>query len=266
MAKKTTSPTATDRQAKIQAASKKTGGGANKIVVGAVVLIVAIVAVVGAVVWQQQSARERVTAGGNAVPAGTQMGQGFRAFADVTAAPNAPRVDLFVDFQCPACKQFETALSPTFRELAQEGKITLVYHVKNFLDDNLGNDASTRAAIGAFCAADAGAFEKYLDLVYENQPSEEGQGWTDAQLTDFAKGAGLSGDALSTWQQCFDLRKYEKYVNSVEQQSFADGVRGTPTFKINGVEQKLQDFAGATDTGKVYDPAKLVAAIQAATK
>ena len=73
-------------------------------------------------------------------------------------------------------------LGSTFQEQAQAGKIKLVYHVKNFLDDNLRNDSSTRAANAAFCASDAGKFREFHNTIFPNQPANEGDGYTDAQL------------------------------------------------------------------------------------
>ncbi len=60
------------------------------------------------------------------------------------------------------------------RTSAQQGKVKLVYHVKNFLDDNLGNDSSTRAGNAAFCAADAGKFQEFHNQVFANQPAHGG--------------------------------------------------------------------------------------------
>lgn len=258
MAKKpSTSPTSA-RQAKIDAARGSGGGGANKIVVAAVVVIVAIIAVVGGVIVLQQSEKDAVTGGGNALPVGvTALGAGFPAFADATAAAGAPTLDVYVDFQCPACAQFESILGPTIQDLGSQGKAKVVYHVKNFLDDNLGNDSSTRAGNAAFCAADAGAFEEFHGQVFANQPAQEGDGFTDAQLATFAEASGVTGAALTTWQQCVDAGRYVDYVNSVEKQSFDDGVRGTPTIRINGEIVELQT---------VGSPELLTQAIQNATK
>lgn len=257
MAKKPSPSPSSARQAKIEAATRSTGGGANKIVVAAVVLVVAIIAVVGGVIWVQQRDQDAVTGGGNALPAGVSaLGKGYPAFQDVSPAATAPVVDLYVDFQCPACAEFEAAVGSTFTDLAREGKITLVYHVKNFLDDSLGNDASTRAGTAAFCAADAGRFQEFHDQVFPNQPAREGDGFTDAQLEGFAGAAGVSGAALSTWQSCQDAGKYVDYVNSVEEQSFADGVRGTPTVRIDGTDVEL---------GSIRTPELLTQAIQDAT-
>ncbi|MGL5816381.1 MAG: DsbA family protein, partial [Phycicoccus sp.] len=109
-----------------------------------------------------------------------------------------------------------------------------VYHVKNFLDDNLGNDSSTRAGTAAFCAADAGRFQEFHDLLFANQPAREGDGFTDARLRELAGRAGIGGSALSTWQSCSDSGRYDAYVDSVEDRSGRDGVRGTPTVRLDG--------------------------------
>src|SRR6478609_8289502 len=255
MAKKPTTSPASARQAKIQAAQKSQGGGANKIVVATVVVVVAIIAVVAGVIWSQQSQETAITGGGKALPTGVAaLGKGYPAFQDVTAASNAPVVDLYEDFQCPACAAFEAQLGSTFQEQAKAGKIKLVYHVKNFLDDNLRNDSSTRAGNAAFCASDAG---KFHNTICPNQPANEGDGYTDAQLKGFAEQAGVTGAALTTWQQCYDANKYVDYVNSVEEQSFTDGVRGTPTVKIDGKDVELSTIAS---------PELLTQAIQNATK
>jgi protein-disulfide isomerase len=257
MAKKSTGTAASARQAKIQAAQKSQGGGANKIVVATVVVIVAIIAVVAGVIWAQSSQQDDITGGGNALPPGVSaLGEGFPAFTDVTPAAGAPTVDVFLDYQCPACASFEGALGPTMTGLAQEGKMKLVYHVKNFLDDNLKNDSSTLAGNAAFCAADAGKFEEYHEQVFPNQPAREGDGFTDAQLKGLAENVGITGEALTTWQSCLDVGKYSDYINSVEAQSFEDGVRGTPTVRINGE---------IVDLGSIGSPELFTQAVENAT-
>ena len=105
--------------------------------------------------------------------------------------------------------------------------------MKNFLDDNLGNDSSTRAGT----APSAPRCREVPGVPRPGVPEPAGSGGdgvTDAQLKGFAETAGITGDALTTWQTCFDAGKYADYVNSVEAQSFEDGVRGTPTVRIDG--------------------------------
>ena len=49
------------------------------------------------------------------------LGEGFPAFSDVEPAASAPTVDLYLDYQCPACASFEAALGRTINDLAQQG-------------------------------------------------------------------------------------------------------------------------------------------------
>ncbi|HET7820102.1 MAG TPA: thioredoxin domain-containing protein [Ornithinibacter sp.] len=256
MAKKSTTAAASDRQAKIQAAQKSQGSGANRIVVATVVVVVAIIAVVGGVVWSQNQ-KEAATGTSTAVPAGASMGKGYPAFANVTAAAGAPTVDLYEDFQCPICAQFEAALGSTFQGLAQEGKLKLNYHVLNFLDDKTGAKNSTPAANGAFCAAADGKFQEFHNAIFANQVAE-GQDVTDAELGAWAATAGLTGDALTTWQKCVADGTYTKYVTSVNEAAFKiPSFQGTPTVMINGE---------VVDLNTIKSPELLTQAIQNATK
>lgn len=257
MAKSSSKSSAGNRQAKIKAAQKATSSGPNKIVIATVVAIVAIVAVVaGVIIANQQSQPD--TATGNAVPAAAAgMGEGYVANKDVTLVSGAPTVDIYEDFQCPVCGQLESVIGQTVRDLADAGKIKLVYNFKTIIDGNLNTDYSLKSANAALCAADAGQFEKYHQEVYANQPQKEGAGWTDAQLRTFAENAGITGTALDTWQQCYDKGTYDNYVRSVDEASSKKGVNATPTVYINGTEEKLADIAS---------PQSFTAAVEKATK
>lgn len=245
------------RQAKIHAAQKSQSGGANKIVIATVVVVVAIIAVVGGVVWSQ-SQKDAATGTSTATPAGTAMGEGYAAFASTaTPAAGAPTVDLYEDFQCPICAQFEAALGSTLQGLAGEGKIVLKYHVLNFLDDKTGAANSTPAANGAFCAAADGKFPEFHNAVFAAQ-ADEGTDVTQDQLGAWAATAGITGDALTTWQKCVADGTYTKYVTSVNTAAFEiPGFQGTPTLRINGE---------TADLTKMGTPELLTQAIENATK
>lgn len=233
----------TDRQAKIQAAAKTSGGGANKIIIAAVVAIVAIIAVVGWVVWSQLSAEKAIKGDGNSVPAGAAMSGGYRVYADVKAKEGAPTVDVYEDFQCPACAEMEGRIGNALETAAKAGDITLNYHVLHFLDGKLGNDGSIKAGNGAFCAAESGKFVEFHNLAYSQQPTE-GAGWTTAGLKSLASEAGITGPALDTWTKCVDLGKYTNYIKSVDTEAFTKGgIKGTPSFKINGTDVSTKDIS-----------------------
>ncbi len=256
MAKKMTGP-ASARQAKIEAARKNSGAGVSKIIVAAVVVVVAIIAVVGGVVIAQQKKQDRVGTS-TAVPAAAgAMGEGFVANKDVTLVAGAPTLDVYEDFQCPACAQFEAIMGSTITDLAQQGKIKLVYHLKTIIDGNTGTTHSLTMGNAAMCAADAGKFQPFHDDVYANMPAQEGEGWTQAQTKAFAAKAGITGAALDTWTTCVDEKKYTKYVQSTEDASNRAGITGTPTIALAGQTLDLQ---------QVGDAKGLLAAIEAATK
>ncbi len=119
-----------------------------------------------------------------------------------TPAAGAPTLDIWLDYQCPICKKFEDVSGTVYPQLAADGKAKVVVHTLSFLDDNLGNDASERAAEGAAAAAVQGKFVEYTQQVFANQPEQEGTGYTDDQLEQFAKDAGVptwrSGASSST--------------------------------------------------------------------
>jgi protein-disulfide isomerase len=168
------------------------------------------------------------------VPAGVVGGTGGGILVDPAVQANAPTLDVYTDLQCPVCSQFEKMFGPALTEMAKAGEVKYVVHMMSFLDTNLGNDSSKRAANAAACAADAGKFAEYHSAVFAGQPAKEGDGYTDAQLAGFAKTAGIAGPALTTWQQCTTSGQHNQYVADVADASGRAGVTGTPTLMLNG--------------------------------
>jgi len=170
-----------------------------------------------------------------------------------------PTLDVYVDFQCPLCGGFEKAFGPTLTAMAKAGQIKYVVHMMSFLDAKLGNDSSTRPANAAACAADAGKFGEFHSTVFAGQPVTEGAGYTDAQLSEFAKTAGITGPAFTKWQTCTSSGQHDSYVGDVATTSGKAGVNSTPTVKLNG-----KDFTNLSPDGITWVPGPLVAAITAA--
>lgn len=244
-----------DRRAKIEAATPKSRGGANRIVVATVVAVLAIAAIVGGVVVADQNRRAEVSKGGSSLPTGASaMGAGL--VANPSAPANVPTLDIWADFQCPACKQFEDAFGNQVNEMAQNNEIRLRVHMLSFLDKNLGNDSSNRSANAGFCAADQDAFLPFFRGIYAIQPAQEGRGYTDAQLKQVAQASGINGAGIDRWQKCYDAREHNQYVESVQTQSAKDGVNSTPTVKLDG---KLLQLQGLT-------PQSFAAQVKAATQ
>lgn len=151
------------------------------------------------------------------------------------AKAGAPLLVIYQDFQCPACKQFHTVFGAKVREAANAGTIQLEHRTMTFLDTNLQNDASVRAAVGAACADNAGVYEGYYDAVYDNQPATEGAGYTKELLrVTIPTQLGLTGDKLVGFQQCYKNQATLKFVNDTNDAAGRDGITSTPTYMYNG--------------------------------
>jgi protein-disulfide isomerase len=213
--------------------------GPNVVVIGAVIAVAVVLAVVVAIVIGNNSKSGSTTA--QSVPAGVVGGTGGGILVDPAAKSNVPTLDVYTDFQCPVCGQFEKAFGPTLTDLAKTGQVKYVVHMMTFLDTNLpgSNDSSKRSSNAAACAADAGKFLEYHAAVFAAQPAKEGQGYTDAQITEFAKTAGITGPALTTWQKCTDSGTHNQYVADVADATGKAGVTSTPTVKLNGKDVTL---------------------------
>jgi protein-disulfide isomerase len=234
-------------------------GGPNPVIIGAVIAVLVILAVVAAIVIGNNS-KPVAGASGSATPVGVIGGTGGGIFVNkATAKANAPTVDVYEDFQCPGCGDLEKKMGGQITSMAEAGQIKLVVHMLSFLDGNLKNDSSTRSANAASCAADVGKFLPYHSAVFAGQPAEEGIGYTDAQLTEFAKTAGISGDALTTWQKCTSSGQHAKYVTDVQTAAEKEKVFSTPTVKVNGK-------ASPSLVARTATPDDLIAAVKAATR
>jgi protein-disulfide isomerase len=191
-----------------------------------------------------------------ALPAGVETAGGGVS----VGTAEAPVLELYEDFQCPICKTFEDALGSTLAELAGTGAARIVYYPLSFLDRQLDNDSSLRAANAAGCAQDSGAFASFHDTVFANQPAREGDGYTDDELLQFGRDAGIDGDAYAAFETCVQDRTYEGWVQQVQQQANDRPVTGTPTLFLDGELVDIRDLV----TGDTYDPEKLQTLVEAA--
>jgi protein-disulfide isomerase len=142
-------------------------------------------------------------------------------------------IDLYEDMQCPICQQFEASAGTVVRNAIDSGNVQVHYHVISFLNRASTNLYSSRAANAAYCAADAGQFTPYHDLLYQNQPAEGSAGPSDTDLV--AAGAKV-GITSATFASCVTAGKYNSFVNQITEQSNRDGVSGTPTVLVNNTQ------------------------------
>lgn len=241
-----------ERLRQAQAAAAKQQRLTRIIGVGAAVLVLVVVGVMVGVLIQGMNA-----GGGSAdatPPSATADGKAI-VVNPGKAMDGAPVVELFFDYQCPACNQFEMAYGAALTAAAEAGEIDLRYRTMTFLDASLGNDASVRAGVAAACADVAGSYSAYHDATFASQPENEGSGYSDELLRDLIPvSAGITGDALTAFQACYDTQATKAFVTGTNDlgtqdlQAISNRV-STPSLHVNGKDLSLTDISGVGQEG-----------------
>ena len=218
------------RKQQAQARAKRTQ---RIVIVGAIVLAVVVLGVFGTVFVSQLN--KGGSTGSAATPVNATADRSGIVVNPGKATAGAPKVEIFLDYQCPICKQFESMFGSTLDDMAGKGEIQLIYRTMTFLDNNLRNDSSLKAGIAAACADNAGKYSSYHNAIFAGQPATEGPGYSTQQLrVDFPATAGITGDALSGFQGCYDSRSTQGFVQGTNEAAAAAKVNSTPTIMVNG--------------------------------
>ena len=237
--------------AKAVAAARGSNNDRAKVIVGIVVVVVLAGAVIGGVLYQKQKATQRAEA---SIPPRTVAAANYPVKVDdgtVLAGKDDAKltVDLYEDFLCPVCGQFEKRDGTKIEQQLEAGTIKVRYHMINLLDDRSDPPGySSLAASAAICAADGGKFPSYHLSLYDAQPQEGGRGYDETQLAGLGKALGASGD----FENCVRGGKYKDQVakqfataqgNPALQQDNGQGGKsfGTPTVAVNGKLVKWSD-------------------------
>lgn len=178
--------------------------------------------------------------------------EGLPAYDTGKQKDDAAHVDVYMDFQCPACKNFEDANGASLAKLMESGDITVTYHPVSILDGaSGGNKFSTRAANAFMCVADAKNDDKLVGVlqgIFAQQPEEGGNGMEDDQLLDILKKAEVDLDAKTTAleeqpsvRDCVTNTSFEKYVQQSTKVAQDKDLHGTPRIQVNGkdIEPKV---------------------------
>lgn len=213
-------------------------------IVGAITVVAVVFGIIGVAVIARNSSDTSAVAVPSAdpnapLPAGVLPADDERAFGvpyPGTATPDAPVLEIWEDFQCPACGAVEMANGAGIESLADSGKIQLIWRPTAFLDRNLGNDASARATAAFGCAIDAGKGKEFHATIFANQPEQEGTGWTNEELIGFGSDVGVTGADLETLTQCVADGTYLGWSANSTEVFYTSNIPGTPLAKLNGVE------------------------------
>jgi protein-disulfide isomerase len=229
-------------------------------IVGAITVIVVVVGIIGvAVVAKNQStdasAVPTVSADPNApLPEGVIAGgEGWAFGVPFGTSTTAPVLEIWEDFQCPACQAVEKANGAGIEALAEQGKVRLVWRPTTVLDGNLGNDSSARAVAAWGCAIDAGKSREFHNTVYSNPPAAEGDGFTDDQMIGFAESSGIAGADLDAFKTCFADRTYAGWAANSTDLFYSAKIQGTPYALLAGVEVPTETLVDQAALEKLVD-------------
>ena len=213
-------------------------------------MVIAVVAVVGLAALAYAVAR-----GGGAVLEPIQV-EGLddprtlvtKAEGVAVGDPSAPaKLLVFNDFQCPACANFATQVTPFLKaELVDAGKLHLVYHDFPLVRVHPHAFIAARAAR---CAGEQGKYWEYYSMLFGQQMQ-----WSSrprAPLSDFedyAAGVGLDREAFGA---CLRSDRYADVVTANMQLGEQLGVDGTPALILNG--RRVREWRGYADLKRLIE-------------
>ena len=151
--------------------------------------------------------------------------------------PNAAvTIDVFEDFQCPACQYFtESVETLIIQNLLSSGNVKYTFHHYPFLDGDgaRNNGESDQAANAAMCANEQGKFWEMQSIIFANWNGENKGNLSDIRLEAMAEAIPLDMDMFN---DCFDSREYQRDIQADFDLGKSMGVSGTPSVFVNGAK------------------------------
>ncbi|GGR17404.1 membrane protein [Streptomyces roseolus] len=201
------------------------------IVTAGVVGVLGLAAVVGVIAASADKDSGSDKAGPVVAPTGAVEGDKPAIPTGKADAPST--LQIWEDFRCPACAQFENVMRDSIHELEAAGALKTEYHLATLIDGNMGGSGSLRAANAAACAQDAGKFTPYHDTLYMNQPQETDDAFGDnGKLIELA--AKVPGLDTPSFRSCVQDGTHDGWVEKSDEAFQNGGFRGTPSVLLNG--------------------------------
>jgi protein-disulfide isomerase len=269
-----TTPTKNDRRAEARETARRMREEAakkakrRKIIVQSSVIvgIIAVLTVIGVIIFTSVGASSSVANPKNMLSGGILLTKADTAVTTPAIAQGAKptptkqtldgktaHIQIWLDYQCPYCDQFETTNSDQMKQMMADGTATLEIHPVAILDSSTNNKYSTRSAAAASCVANYDP-DKFFDInsaLFANQPDEStGSGLTNAEILKLFKDAGVESKQIT---DCVNNQTYAQFVTNRTKEAVASkqlanptsGGFGTPTVFVNG-ERYQGGFTDAT--------------------
>ena len=225
-----------------------------------------VVAAVGATAALVIASRRDNVAGDPRIPKGVGDDGSLTYGAAMTPGSvneGAPVLDVYFDYACHFCANFDTLHADEISRLVKDGKITLALHqdwtdiVMNAMGVVL--DRQPEMALAFHNAA--------LALFSEIFASRDASRQTVDELADTAKKAGVSQDVASAFKKAVKGNSYGKWTTAGTNAFEDKKLHGTPTVFLAGTQLDLQAVATATALTEAVEklPASTEAPTEAAT-
>jgi len=195
---------------------------------GFYLLVVAVGVIGGGALWY--TSQRSPAPPPSAAPVAATAVAAADAFRGFTQGADAAPVEIteYSDFECPFCASFATVQMPVIREqLIATGKLRW-----RFRDFPLPSHKYSRyAALAAQCAGEQGKFWELHDQLFNNHQWAQTGKNPRSLFRDFAKAVALD---LDKYDACLDGQRYAARLDASVQEGEQLGVRGTPSFFVNG--------------------------------
>jgi protein-disulfide isomerase len=239
----------------VVAQARGASGDRRKWIIGVSAVVVVVALVIGGVIW---TIADRNRTEGQVINPGastsaltgdvTQKRDGVVAIVGKTGAKAS--IDVYADFLCPICGEFEKQYKSQIEQAVNDGKLQVRYHMVPLLNERSSPPGySLDSANAALAAANAGKFLQFHDALFASQPEEGKRGYDKAQLIELGKNVGITDPEFA---QTVNAGTYDQQLNAAFQQiendpklaqDFGGGQRGfgTPTVTANGSIVSWQD-------------------------
>jgi protein-disulfide isomerase len=154
-------------------------------------------------------------------------------------------IDLYEDPLCTNCKTFVETAGPQLQTWLDSSTAKIKYYVVSYLNGQSPTRYPSRAAEAMYCAADAGRFREYHDIVFGDQPTP-GADVTNDQLIADGPRAGITGAQQTAFAHCVKSGKYAEFVSKISDKASQDGIFATPTLLVDGKPVQDVSLAGVT--------------------
>ena len=198
-----------------------------------IIIVLSVAVLVGVIYWRLIRLEAPIPDDAGAQVAGLPQGYTAQGFPRL-GSPEAPvLVEEFSSYACPHCRIFSEEQFPDLLDEIAAGQVQFVV----IPVPHIGPGAAS-AARAVFCAGEQGKLWEMHDTLYAWQKEFLARTFDEQRLLKGAEDLGLDSTAFKS---CLHAERTDILVDAAQREFNRRGLRGTPTFFINGTQ--VQNYA-----------------------